>query len=539
MMRKLSLAALVLALACGDDDGPGEVDMTVGGDADTETPDMPEVTPDMNEPLTCGDGVLGDDEVCDPGIEDGEGACPTTCDDGDVCTTDGVSGTDCSAMCTNTPITEAITGDGCCPAGALPIDDRDCTGECGNGTLDDGEVCDPGIAAGAPGSCPTACDDGIACTADTLENPGTCMAVCTFADIELPADGDGCCPEGASSATDSDCSATCNDGVVDAGETCDTAIAAGEPGACPTACDDADMCTVNRLRSAGTCNAACEFTPVAAMDGDGCCPPGAGTRVDDDCEALCGDGALDLGETCDDGNTTAGDGCDASCQSEVAIPTGFRITSLEVRDPHVFLSCAADVTTAANDIFQDAIDMNSLDTVGVFRPLDPAATSTPMDVYPGASCTGAGTATMACSAGGTAVNTTANNQTSGVCFAADPAHLSYPATAPNSPMGSCFATTPSTVQLNLNGSLVTMQQAVVAGEYVAGEIRNGVLSGFVSYATAMSTTVSFGTGALELYELLRGGGCPGDDDDPLFPGGADAGWWFYIDFEATEVPWTE
>ena len=34
--------------------------------------------------------------------------------------------------------------------------------------------------------------------------------------------------------------------------------------------------------------------------------------------AKCGDGTLDteFGETCDDGNTTNGDGCDESCQTE-------------------------------------------------------------------------------------------------------------------------------------------------------------------------------------------------------------------------------
>ncbi len=31
---------------------------------------------------------------------------------------------------------------------------------------------------------------------------------------------------------------------------------------------------------------------------------------------LCADGALDLGESCDDGNQTSGDGCDLSCQAE-------------------------------------------------------------------------------------------------------------------------------------------------------------------------------------------------------------------------------
>ena len=34
--------------------------------------------------------------------------------------------------------------------------------------------------------------------------------------------------------------------------------------------------------------------------------------------ATCGNGAVDPGETCDDGNTTDGDGCSATCQTEVA-----------------------------------------------------------------------------------------------------------------------------------------------------------------------------------------------------------------------------
>ena len=38
--------------------------------------------------------------------------------------------------------------------------------------------------------------------------------------------------------------------------------------------------------------------------------------------SACGDGSLDSGEECDDGNTTAGDGCNASCQNEAAPSPG-------------------------------------------------------------------------------------------------------------------------------------------------------------------------------------------------------------------------
>jgi len=36
------------------------------------------------------------------------------------------------------------------------------------------------------------------------------------------------------------------------------------------------------------------------------------------CSAICGNGVLDAGEACDDGNTEAGDGCSPACRSEVA-----------------------------------------------------------------------------------------------------------------------------------------------------------------------------------------------------------------------------
>ena len=48
--------------------------------------------------------------------------------------------------------------------------------------------------------------------------------------------GDGCCPAGCNLTVDSDCSATCGNGVVEAGETCDGVN-------CPTDCNDGNACT--------------------------------------------------------------------------------------------------------------------------------------------------------------------------------------------------------------------------------------------------------------------------------------------------------
>jgi cysteine-rich repeat protein len=36
-------------------------------------------------------------------------------------------------------------------------------------------------------------------------------------------------------------------------------------------------------------------------------------------EARCGNGVLEAGEECDDGNTDSGDGCSATCQLEPAV----------------------------------------------------------------------------------------------------------------------------------------------------------------------------------------------------------------------------
>jgi hypothetical protein len=68
---------------------------------------------------------------------------------------------------------------------------------CGNGVIEPGEICDP---------CPTDCDDGNACTIDTLVgDPAQCAAECEHAPVTACADGDGCCPAGCDNTSDDDC----------------------------------------------------------------------------------------------------------------------------------------------------------------------------------------------------------------------------------------------------------------------------------------------------------------------------------------------
>lgn len=80
---------------------------------------------------------------------------------------------------------------------------------------------------------------------------------------------------------------TCNNGAVEAGETCDP------PGSCPTSCAvSADACAPNVLvGSATSCTAACVTRAISdCAGGDGCCPASCTAATDSDCAAP-GDGA--------------------------------------------------------------------------------------------------------------------------------------------------------------------------------------------------------------------------------------------------------
>ena len=88
--------------------------------------------------------------------------------------------------------------------------------------------------------------------------------------------------------------------------------------------DDGEECDDGNNRGGDGCSATCN---VDAFCGDGAvgggeeCDDGntdEGDGCDADCRAeVCGNGAVQVGEECDDGNTDAGDGCDATCVLEV------------------------------------------------------------------------------------------------------------------------------------------------------------------------------------------------------------------------------
>lgn len=75
---------------------------------------------------------------------------------------------------------------------------------CGNGMIDDGETCD--------GDCPASCDDGDACTTDSVDtgDAATCDLVCKNEQtIDACGPDDGCCPAGCMVGMDPDCVLDC------------------------------------------------------------------------------------------------------------------------------------------------------------------------------------------------------------------------------------------------------------------------------------------------------------------------------------------
>ncbi|MBI5510963.1 MAG: hypothetical protein HY903_19555 [Deltaproteobacteria bacterium] len=181
--------------------------------------------------------------------------CPTDCDDGDACTTDIGGGLAelCNIRCSHYPIVACQDGDGCCPWACNTTTDSDCEPRCGNGVVEVGETCDP------PSACPDHCDAGGTCTLPSLNGAAsTCNVSCDSIPVTACAAADGCCPSGCSPIDDNDCPGVCGDDLIETGETCDP------PSTCPLFCEDDDPCTEDRMVGTySTCNAYCEFAPVA------------------------------------------------------------------------------------------------------------------------------------------------------------------------------------------------------------------------------------------------------------------------------------
>jgi hypothetical protein len=160
------------------------------------------------------------------------------------------------------------------------------------------------------------------------------------------------------------------------------------------------------------------------------------------------------------------------------------------------------------------------------------------------------------------VATATNQGSAAVCLApvAGTTNAAYtPAlVSPTAPGGgTCYSATAGNVTFNLAGIPITLQDARIGGEWFgspATEIRDGMIRGFLSEATANATTIPEGTTGIDsidgstLASLLRGGtgSCSqpspmtGDKDTYTPPGGTQqTGWYLYLNFTAVRRPYTE
>lgn len=229
----------------------------------------------------CGNGAIDGDEQCDganvgaadcvtEGFVDGELRCSAECRlDTSGCRSCGDGIVDLGEQCDGAALagescaTQGFTGGELACDASCGFDTSACTSvSCGNGTREATEVCDGADLAGADCA-------ALGFVRGTL----ACGDGCTF-------DVSGC--------------NNCGNGVVNGAEACDGDDLGGQT-----------CSTRGFTRGTLACDSACGF------DTSGCII------------AACGNGALEPGEACDDGNDTNGDGCSASCASEAGWTCAF------------------------------------------------------------------------------------------------------------------------------------------------------------------------------------------------------------------------
>jgi hypothetical protein len=244
-----------------------------------------------------------------------------------------------------------------------------------------------------------------------------------------------------------------------------------------------------------------------------------------------------------DGETTTGEP-----PSEL---DAFRFVSMEIRDPHFFdtLICS-DITGMVNSQFAGALSMDGSDPPDglldlsltlVFRPANQADGAVGDMDFANADCTAPAETTECSLREGTMLYSSSFvNMADGTCHAADPAHLGGYNPPPGTTTGPCFASSATDVVI-VTAFDLPLNDAIIAAQYSGDDnLVSGTIRGFLTAADAAAITLPNDlpvVGGSPISALLKGGMggsvlCNGDDRD-------GDGWWFYVDFTAERVPWTE
>jgi cysteine-rich repeat protein len=190
-------------------------------------------------------------------------------------------------------------------------------------------------------SCVDTCRDRGLCFLSSIDGDCTCHP-CNCGDGQ-PGPGEEC-DDGnrndSDSCTNGCFAAVCGDGVVWAGvEECDARVNSDTlPNTCRTDCrnphcgdgvlDTGEACDDGNTLDGDGCSSVCTRCGDGAVDPREECDDG-NTTAGDGCspacafEHACGDGLIDHDEECDDGNTVAGDGCSPICSFEHACGDGY------------------------------------------------------------------------------------------------------------------------------------------------------------------------------------------------------------------------
>ena len=250
---------------------------------------------------TCGNGVLDPGEKCDDHNKLGGDGCTPLCqiengwtcpNVGKACLRTAICGDGLLAPTEACDDSNTGSGDGCaanCSAVEVgwrcPVPGKPCVPICGDGVIKGSETCDDTNTSNGDG-CSSTCQ---------VEPASTC-----------PRTGSGAPAPGRCTT------AVCGNGVKEAGEACDCGT---DPTKLPSGCTGPN----GLFNGDGTgCSKTCTKEPT--------CRNSAGKTQA--CSTTCGNGNIETGEACDDGNTMSGDGCSSTCQIEA----GFSCTIVRKDD---------------------------------------------------------------------------------------------------------------------------------------------------------------------------------------------------------------